>query len=145
MPTGFATARIDPEAPKALPPRTGSAAVPEGEPWRALTRPQAPRGGVLLHHGRRHAAPQMLWHVCCSQRPRQYASASYERGTHGKTPVFLVLTPAYWITSSARRRREGGIVIPSALAVLRLITSSNLVGCSTGSSAGLAPLRRRST
>jgi hypothetical protein len=51
MPTGFATARIDPEAPKALPPRTGSAAVPEGEPWRALTRPQAPRGGVLLHHG----------------------------------------------------------------------------------------------
>ena len=30
---------------------------------------------------------------------------------------------------------------PSVLAVLRLITNSNLVGCSTGRSAGLAPLR----
>ena len=38
-----------------------------------------------------------------------------------------------------------GIVSPSAFAVLRLITSSNLVGCSTGRSAGLAPLRIRST
>jgi hypothetical protein len=31
----------------------------------------------------------------------------------------------------------------SALAVFTLITSSNLVGCSTGRSAGLAPLRMR--
>jgi hypothetical protein len=31
-------------------------------------------------------------------------------------------------------------VRPSALAVLRLMTRSNLVGCSTGSSAGFAPL-----
>ena len=45
------------------------------------------------------------------------------------------------ITSSARARIDGGIVRPSALAVLRLITSSNLVGCSTGKSAGLAPER----
>src|SRR5438093_5417210 len=34
-----------------------------------------------------------------------------------------------------------GIVSPSALAVLRLTTTSNFVGCSTGRSAGLAPLR----
>ena len=33
------------------------------------------------------------------------------------------------------------MVRPSALAVLRLITSSNLVGCSTGKSAGVAPRR----
>jgi hypothetical protein len=32
-------------------------------------------------------------------------------------------------------------VRPSALAVFMLITSSNLVGCSTGRSAGLVPLR----
>ena len=32
-----------------------------------------------------------------------------------------------------------------AFAVLRLITSSNLVGCSTGRSAGFAPLKIRST
>src|SRR6516164_2868520 len=45
------------------------------------------------------------------------------------------------MTSSARARIDWGIVRPSALAVLRLTTSSNLVACSTGRSAGLAPLR----
>ena len=52
---------------------------------------------------------------------------------------------AYWITSSARSSREGGIVIPSPLAVLRLMTSSNCVGSSTGRSAGLVPFKMRST
>jgi hypothetical protein len=60
-------------------------------------------------------------------------------------PVFLVPTPAYWITSSARRSSDGGIVIPSAWAVFKLMTSSNFVGCSTGKSAGLAPFRILST
>lgn len=50
-----------------------------------------------------------------------------------------------WITSSARTSTVCGIVRPSALAVFRLITSSNLFGCSTGRSAGLAPLRILST
>ena len=45
------------------------------------------------------------------------------------------------MTSSARARIDGGTVRPSALAVLRLTTSSNVVGCWTGRSAGLAPLR----
>jgi hypothetical protein len=45
------------------------------------------------------------------------------------------------ITSSARAMSEGGIARPISLAVLRLMTSSNRVGCSTGSSAGLPPLR----
>src|SRR4051794_35499193 len=45
------------------------------------------------------------------------------------------------ITSSARSSSVGGTIRPSALAVLRLIRSSNLVGCSTGRSAGFAPLR----
>jgi hypothetical protein len=44
------------------------------------------------------------------------------------------------MTSSARARIEGGTVRPSALAVLRLTTSSNLVGCYTGRSAGFSPL-----
>src|SRR6266478_4730811 len=48
---------------------------------------------------------------------------------------------SYSITSSARARIDGGTVRPSALAVLRLTTSSNVVGCCTGKSAGLAPLR----
>src|ERR1700693_5568843 len=44
------------------------------------------------------------------------------------------------ITSSARAERDGGIVNPSALAVIRLMTSSTLVLCWIGRSAGLAPL-----
>ena len=38
-------------------------------------------------------------------------------------------TALYSITSSALASSEGGTVRPSALAVLRLITNSNLVGC----------------
>ena len=51
----------------------------------------------------------------------------------------------HWITSSARPSSDRGIVRPSAWAVFRLITSSNVVGCSTGRSAGFAPLRILST
>src|SRR6267378_954376 len=40
------------------------------------------------------------------------------------------------ITSSARNRIDIGSSMPIALAVLRLTISSNLVGCSTGRSAG---------
>ena len=47
----------------------------------------------------------------------------------------------YSITSSAWASSVAGTVRPSALAVLRLMTSSNLVGCWTGKSDGLAPLR----
>ena len=51
----------------------------------------------------------------------------------------------YSMTRSARSRSDPGIVSPSALAVLRLITMSNFLGCSTGRSPGLAPLRILST
>jgi hypothetical protein len=36
-----------------------------------------------------------------------------------------------------------GMSRPGAFAVLRLMTKSNLVGCATGRSAGLLPLRMR--
>src|SRR5512138_2571457 len=49
------------------------------------------------------------------------------------------------ITSSARARSDGGISRPSALAALRLTTSSYFVGACTGRSAGFSPLRIRST
>src|SRR5262245_7361762 len=49
------------------------------------------------------------------------------------------------ITSSARASSVGGTSRPSAFAVLRLITSSYLVGACTGRSAGFSPLRMRST
>src|SRR5258707_5572835 len=51
----------------------------------------------------------------------------------------------YSITSSARASSVGGMSRASALAVCRLTTNSNLVGCSTGKSAGLAPLNILST
>jgi hypothetical protein len=65
--------------------------------------------------------------------------------------VFLMCNPAsptwiiYLITRSARASTFGGIVRPICLAVLRLITNSNFVGCSTGMSAGFAPFRILST
>src|SRR5439155_355552 len=48
--------------------------------------------------------------------------------------------PDHSITLSARASNSGGISTPSALAALRLMARSNLVGCSTGSSLGFAPL-----
>ena len=49
------------------------------------------------------------------------------------------------ITSSAWKRNSGGMVRPSASAVFRLRTSSNLIGCSTGRSPGFAPRKILST
>src|SRR5262245_56635078 len=51
------------------------------------------------------------------------------------------LAPLHSITSSARASSLAGICRSNALAVVSLITNSNLLGCMTGSSAGLAPLR----
>src|SRR5437016_5810470 len=48
----------------------------------------------------------------------------------------LRLRAGHSITLSARRRIDCGILMPSAFAVFMLITSSNLVGCSTGRSPG---------
>ncbi len=51
----------------------------------------------------------------------------------------------YSINLSARASSAGDTVRPRVFAVLRFMTSSNFVGACTGSSAGLAPLRMRST
>ena len=51
----------------------------------------------------------------------------------------------YSITRFARNINSCGIASPSLLAVARLTTSSKIVGCSTGSSFGLAPFRILST
>ena len=52
-----------------------------------------------------------------------------------------VLRLLHSITSSARASSVGGTSTPSARAVGRLMTNSNLLDCTTGRSAGLAPLR----
>ena len=51
----------------------------------------------------------------------------------------------YSITSVARTTIESGSVNPIAFAVFRLRTRSNFVACSTGRSAGFAPLKILST
>jgi hypothetical protein len=48
----------------------------------------------------------------------------------------------YSISLSARNNNTEGTITPIALAVLRLIASSNFVGCSTGRSAGIVPRKR---
>ena len=72
--------------------------------------------------------------------------AAFARAPNGG----LILTPGgaaalHSITSSARASTEDGSTSPSAFAVLRLITSSYLVGACTGSSPGFAPRKMRST
>src|SRR5262245_56244621 len=53
------------------------------------------------------------------------------------------LASPHSITSSARASSLSGTFRPSTLAVLRLMTSSNFIGCATGRSAGFSPLRMR--
>jgi hypothetical protein len=74
-------------------------------------------------------------------------SAKSDAGSLGSMPgppTTEVTNQAHSMTSSARSRIDCGTVCPSASAVLRLMTSSNLVGCMTGRS-GFSPLRMRPT
>jgi hypothetical protein len=58
-----------------------------------------------------------------------------------KGSFILNLPSHHSITSSAATCSVSGTFKPSAFAALRLMTSSNLVGCKTGRSAGFSPLR----
>jgi len=51
----------------------------------------------------------------------------------------------HWVACVARTMISGGIVSPSAFTVFKLTTSSNIVSCSIGRSAGIAPFSIRST
>src|SRR5215475_2731514 len=64
--------------------------------------------------------------------PVPQSFAPPERIQHHLIQHVLVRNPGYSITSSARTSRVGGTSRPSALAVLRLMTSSYLVGACTG-------------
>jgi hypothetical protein len=70
----------------------------------------------------------------CSMQPAYRKRANRRRTQRSNYPL-------YSISWSARSRNDSDIVRPSALAVLRLMISSNFVGFSTGSSLGRA--RRR--
>ena len=53
----------------------------------------------------------------------------------------VLINGGHLITLSALARMCGEMVTPICFAVFKLITISNLVGCSTGMSAGLAPFK----
>src|SRR5262249_59496485 len=73
--------------------------------------------------------------------PRLLGVSREWRGQDAPTHAADERSPVHYrMISSARTNSDCGIVRPSALAVLRLITNSNLVGCSTGRSAGFGPL-----
>src|SRR5262249_30396375 len=110
-----------------------------------------------LNEGRTAGLP---FRIVGGEAAREYADATHPRGLlrprrqrprrsraaeEGKEGAAMDALAHYSMTSVARKWKEGGNSIPSSLAVLRLITKSNLVGCSTGRSAGFSPLRMRPT
>src|SRR5262249_35917638 len=88
---------------------------------------------------RRQGAEKPYHRHCCLLRPRR------ERPRGGDAEQRDELAAVHSITSSARSSRPIGSSIPNARAALRLTMSENLVGCCTGKSPGLTPLRMRST
>jgi hypothetical protein len=80
----------------------------------------------------------------------RFAPKADKRGDTSLSPLSAISGPeqtqqhavrgrqSYSITSSAATSSLSGTLRPSTLAVVRLMTRSNLVGCSTGMSAGLA-------
>ena len=113
---------------------------------RRRARPQA--RSTVLHRPRREQASARL---CLfreragtpiggeAAHPRRGAAHGGElRQAAGAAAVLAGRCP-YSITLSARTNNADGTVIPSALAVLRLITKSNLSGCSIGKSCREAP------
>src|SRR5262249_16363341 len=90
---------------------------------------------IALSVGRVGVEEPDHWHrrLLRARRERPRSSRAAEQRKEGAA--------FHSITSSARASSAGGMVRPSALAVGRLITSSSLVGNSTGRSPGLAPFR----
>ena len=80
----------------------------------------------------------------CRQRPRNTRYQADANPYLGRTYTGWIAPACGWrtysITLSARATNAAGTDMPTTLAVFRLITSSNSVGCSTGMSATLVPL-----
>src|SRR5262249_9082219 len=99
------------------------------------------RFGVALGSGRDDPDPP---HPFGLLRPRR-ERPSRRRAAEQRYEVAALHLRDHSITSSARASSVGGNSRPSALAVLRLMTRSYLIGCCTGRSEGFSPLRMRST
>src|SRR5215469_6123658 len=84
---------------------------------------------------------QRLAHIQCGGWLEQAKRSAVLRLIRRGQSVSGPRATRHSISWSACSRTAGGIFNPRAFAVLTLITSSYLFGCSTGSSAGFAPLR----
>src|SRR5215467_9735939 len=77
------------------------------------------------------------------QRRRHRARIDGEGMPWRRPPKLLLKNHS--IISVTRTKNDSGMVKPSAFAVVLLKTRSNLIGCSTGMSAGFEPRRILST
>src|SRR5262249_17622739 len=101
----------------------------------AQARPQClhPARGSSRGGGTQKTDQSELRLLCThSQRPRRHTAEQRDERTAGHS-----------ITSSASASRVGGMSMPSAFAVCRLMMKLNLLACMTGNSAGFSPLRIR--
>src|SRR5262245_40465384 len=80
-----------------------------------------------------------------TRRPRSLLRARRKRPCRRTTEQRYELAAFHSITSSARASTFGGISRPRIFAAVRLITSSNFVGNSSGTSPGLTPFKILST
>jgi hypothetical protein len=113
-------------------------------PWNSCVRCGVCRA-IAGHHGSAVRVQRRKW-VYLTDVPHDTSTAVQPSRGYTTKRSHTRRFPRYQrITSVAWKRREGGMVRPRAWAVLRLITNSNVVGCSTGRSAGLTPFRILST
>src|SRR5262249_3366848 len=90
---------------------------------------------IVWGQGIEHTDPPHSLQLLRARRERPRRRAAEQRDE--------LAAAGHSITSSAIASRPGGKLSPNALAVLRLITNSNLVDCKTGRSVGFCPLRIR--
>src|SRR5215471_1857062 len=107
---------------------------PLRQPLTHQTRDDVGRTGWSERHDDAHRSQRI------GLRPR-HARQNRQRGGAGCQMQKLSAGKFHSITTSAMASSLSGTVSPTALAVNRLMASSNLVGCSTGRSPAFAPRR----
>ena len=124
----------------------GALPVPEGPLTYHIMRAVVQHSKIFGSTSARGHNPNCRPAGLCRLRPA--ADIAVEMLTAGlcHEPTYAMQqTDLQSITRSERASSVGEMSSPIALAVLRLITNSNFVGCSIGRSAGLAPLNILST
>src|SRR5262249_1202436 len=124
---GIGPAGVDPQVAALAPSQLGERLRERCMPGLSL--------GVVRGEIREHADAPHILALLCPRRQWPRGRAANQRDELAPT--------RHSITSSAVASRVGGTARSSILAVQALITNSNLIDCTTGKSAGFAPLRMR--